>query len=108
MNQFFDGAVSPKVVVQVVTGIVVAAIVAGLNGITPEMLEWAGDFAPAVTAAIVALVAGLAGYAKGDPLRVTEGLSDVPFAPADDHEDFDGVDESDDAFDYDEIPEADE
>lgn len=60
---------SPKVTVGAASGLALAVVVAALSAVTPEMLDFAGDFTPVVYAAIGALVVSLGAYIKRDPDR---------------------------------------
>ena len=80
--------VSPKVTAAGITGLVITAIVGVLSAVTPEMLQWAGDFATPLATLVVALGSAIAGYYKVDPARVPT-FEDV-LAP---HEESDEVDD---------------
>ena len=61
---------SPKVIAQAVTSVALVVLVAAINAVTPELFAFLGDFAGIAYAGVVALGGALAGYIKGDPLRV--------------------------------------
>lgn len=72
--------ISPKVIAQFVTGIVLTAVVAAISAITPDLFADLGAWGPVVYMAIVAVGGTLAGYLKRDPLReetvvVTPGVN---------------------------------
>ena len=62
--------VSPKVTAAGLTGLVITAIVGVLSAVTPDMFEFAGDFAAPLATLIVAVGSAIAGYYKVDPARV--------------------------------------
>jgi len=68
---------SPKVASAGISSGVVVVIVAMLAAITPDMLDWAGQWTPVIYAAVPALAAVLGAYIKHDPDR------DYPDFPAD-------------------------
>ena len=80
--------VSPKVTAAGITGLIITALVGVLSAVTPEMFEWAGDFATPLATLVVALGSAIAGYFKVDPARVPS-FEDV-LAP---HEEDDDVDD---------------
>ena len=80
--------VSPKVTAAGITGLVITAIVGVLSAVTPDMFEFAGDFAAPLATLIVAVGSAIAGYYKVDPARVPT-FEDV-LAP---HEESDEVDD---------------
>lgn len=80
--------VSPKVTAAGITGLVITALVGVLSAVTPEMFEWAGDFATPLATLVVAVGSAIAGYFKVDPARVPS-FEDA-LAP---HEEDDDVDD---------------
>ena len=61
--------ISPKVIAQFFTGLVLTAIVAAIEATTPDLFVTLGAWGPVVYMAIVAVGGTLAGYIKKDPLR---------------------------------------
>lgn len=68
-------SISPKVKAQVVTGsaigIVLTAVSVTLSLVTPEMFSGLGPYAILVSAFLMAIGSGIAGYMKSDPARVS-------------------------------------
>lgn len=60
---------SPKVASAGISSGVVVVVVAMLMAITPEMLDFAGQWTPVIYAAVPALAAVLGAYIKHDPDR---------------------------------------
>jgi len=60
---------SPKVTSAGISSGIVVVIVAMLAAITPDMLDFAGQWAPVIYAAVPALAAVLGAYIKRDPDR---------------------------------------
>lgn len=71
----YNKKTSPKVTSAGISSGVVVVIVAMLAAITPDMLDWAGQWTPVIYAAVPALAAVLGAYIKHDPDR------DFPDAP---------------------------
>ncbi|WP_025780253.1 hypothetical protein [Brevibacterium sp. VCM10] len=63
---------SPKVGAAGISSGVVVIVVAMLSAITPDMLDWAGRWAPVIYAGVPALAAVLGAYIKRDPDRETD------------------------------------
>lgn len=63
---------SPKVGAAGISSGVVVVVVAMLAAITPDMLDWAGQWTPVIYAAVPALAAVLGAYIKRDPDRETD------------------------------------
>ena len=64
---------SPKVTSAGISSGIVVVLVAMLTAITPEMLDWAGQWTPVIYAAVPALAAVLGAYIKRDPDREYDG-----------------------------------
>lgn len=69
--------ISPKVKASGAVSAIVVVLIAMLAAITPDMVDFAGQFTPVIYAGIVALAAVLGGYVKSDPDR------DLPDAGSD-------------------------
>jgi uncharacterized membrane protein len=61
--------ISPKVIAQAVTSVLLVGIVAAIGAITPELFAGLGAFQGVAFAGVVAIGGALAGYITRDPLR---------------------------------------
>ena len=61
--------ISPKVIAQFVTGVLLTAIIAAIGAITPDFFNDLGAWGPVLYMAVVSVGSSLAGYLKTDPLR---------------------------------------
>ena len=65
----FIGGISPKNKAGLNWAALAGLVVWGLNLVTPEMLTWAGPYAPLLFAAIPIVSGQVAAWVKTDPLR---------------------------------------
>lgn len=86
----FVGGISPKNKAGLNWATLAGLVVWGLNLVTPEMLTWAGPYAPLLFAAVPIVSGQIAAWVKTDPLReegkaslAAKAAADAPQPPAD-------------------------